>query len=139
MDNRSLDISDFKHYYPNAKWFIKRYDDKGMYYQRYELYSGNNSEIERRDIILRPLQDMSMDQCRDLAEMKSSAYQCIRNARIWRSGIKFEFQHESSIRRREASFSFDELNGAQIHYLLTRNFDIFNLINAKLAIDQTTL
>lgn len=97
--------------------------------------------------ILRPLSDMTEEEAKEFFETGASS--TILNKRIVKSGVLFEYSwvSDNPERNNADGFSYSEvgmsfapqLNAAKFRWLLSKGFDLFNLIPDGLAIDSTTL
>ncbi len=112
-----IELKVFQHLYPDAMWWIKRFDDEGAYYDNYSVYSGNNSSIEEKKIVLRPLSDMTEDEYKYLG-FSDHGIEMIKSG-------KDEFTQIWT--------------AIELIYLLKQGFDLFGLIESSQAIDKTTL
>lgn len=89
--------------------------------------------------ILRPLSSITNTEVIEIVALLSDVYLLVKHTGNFSYGIDFEFQYNSSNRRRVACQRWDELNPEQFIYLLSKHFDLFGLIESGLAIDKTTL
>lgn len=93
--------------------------------------------IDRVKPILRSLSSMTEEDALVVAQMESDIFLFIEIARISKQAIGFEFEYSSSRRRRGRTVLFDSLSPNQFAYLLSKGYDLFDLIPRNLAIDST--
>ncbi len=89
--------------------------------------------------ILRPIPDITEEEVINLVFMQSDVYKNVAPIQIHKGVIRFEFEYSTSSRRRVESIKLDELKPKMFMYLLKQGFDIFGLIEAKLAVKKKTL
>jgi hypothetical protein len=87
--------------------------------------------------ILRPLSDMTVDEAVQLIEIGTSVYNFISIRKVDRYEVMYDGGYPTSKRTWLYHLRFSELKAEQFHFLLSKNFDLFELIEAGLAIDKT--
>jgi hypothetical protein len=108
-------------------------------YLSWEPNGHHNSNALNIKPILRPLSNMTEDEAVELVKIRSTTYRWVTAEVVNQHILRFEFEYESSRRRRSTTLRFDELSPEEVRYLLSKGFDLFGLIEAGLAIDKTKL
>lgn len=117
------ELKNYLHLYgKNVPVFVKRDDDDGIYYTSLSIAHIHNSSTEYIKPILRPLKSMTviekMELCKLLPMTSENILPKIRSGRMTDAFINIQTPE-------------------MVRYLLSKHFDLFNLIPEGLAIDAT--
>lgn len=133
-----MKIQDYLHYYIGQEiyWHLHDGGTEILTAEVYNTicYDGLYKEMQ---LLLRPLLDMQVHEARELIEIGYSGYSDILINETHEYGIRFKVEYNNKGRYWDKQENYRDLNALQFHYLLSKGFDIFNLIPEGLAIDKT--